>query len=300
MGRVMIMHSRNIFRDNAAKYAELGWAIFPLTAGDKVPMRGTNGLHNASNDRAQIEAWSLRHPDANIAIRCGKASNVVVIDCDPRNGSDETVAKLARVGKTFPDTCPEASTPRAGRHLYCAYDERVQASKVHALGPGVDLKTDGGYIVLPPSWWAKQDAGYRWIVPPRGNCLPPLPRWVIQALQPKPAPKRAPSTPIDTSNLSGYRRQAVADLQDLAQQMATLGDGRHTAPFSMACRIGKYRAHGLLTDAEIESAFLDASTSNEALSKYTEKDLITQIRNGIRRATSDQLPPLARRYRLYR
>jgi hypothetical protein len=290
---------RNIFRDNAAKYGELGWEIFPLTVGDKVSMCGTNGLRDASSDRGQHEVWSLRYPDANIAIRCGGISNVVVIDFDPRNGSHETVAKLAREGKTFPDTCPEASTPRGGRHLYCAYDERVRVSKAGALGPGIDIKTDGGYIVLPPSWWAKQGAGYRWLVPPRGSRLPPLPRWVIQAVQPKPQPKRLPSTPLDVGNLSGDRRQAVADLQKLVQEMAQLGDGRHTAPFSMACRIGKYRAHGMLTDAEIESAFIEASASNGALSKYAAKDLIAQIRNGLRRATSDQLPPLARRSRLF-
>jgi len=122
---------------------------------------------------------------------------------------------------------------------------------------------------------------------------------VIQALQPKPEPKRLPSTPIDVGNLSGYRRQAVTDLQELAQQMAQIGDGRHTAPFSMACRIGKYRAHGFLTDDEIESAFIEASRANGALSKYAVKDLMAQIRNGLRRATSDQLPPLSRRARFY-
>jgi hypothetical protein len=48
-------YPRNIFRDNAVKCAELGWAIFPLVVGDKVPMGGTNGLHDAFSDRAQIE-----------------------------------------------------------------------------------------------------------------------------------------------------------------------------------------------------------------------------------------------------
>jgi len=77
------------------------------------------GLHDASSERAQLEALALRYPDANIAIRCGEVSNVVVIDCDPRNGSDETVAKLAREGKTFPDTV-EAASPRGGDHKYFA------------------------------------------------------------------------------------------------------------------------------------------------------------------------------------
>jgi hypothetical protein len=76
-----------------------------------------------------------------------------------------------------------------------------------------------------------------------------------------------------------------------------LTDGRHQAPFSMACVIGKYRAHGFLSDTEIEDALLDASTANGALSKYALKDLRSQIRNGLRKAQADGLPPLARIHR---
>jgi bifunctional DNA primase/polymerase-like protein len=46
-----------------------------------------------------------------------------------------------------------AGSPRDGRHLYFAYDARVTTSKANALGPGIDVKTDGGYIVAPPSFW---------------------------------------------------------------------------------------------------------------------------------------------------
>jgi hypothetical protein len=65
----------------------------------------------------------------------------------------------------------------------------------------------------------------------------------------------------------------------------------------MACRVGKYQAHGFLSSAEIEGALLNASASNGALTKYALKDLTKQIANGLRRAQSDILPPLARIHR---
>ena len=79
--------------------------------------------------------------------------------------------------------------------------------------------------------------------------------------------------------------------------MSHMADGRHQAPFAKACAIGKYRAHGFLSDAEIEGAFLDASAANGALSKYAIRDLQSQIRNGLRKAQADGLPPLARVHR---
>jgi hypothetical protein len=47
-------------------------------------MAGTKGLHDASSDWAQIEIWCQLHPDANIAIRCGEVSNVMVVVIDER------------------------------------------------------------------------------------------------------------------------------------------------------------------------------------------------------------------------
>ena len=104
----------------------------------------------------------------------GGVSKIIVIDLDPRSGSEESIQRLAAQGKYFPDTVMSA-TPRGGNHLYFAFDARVagQPSATHALGkafPGIDVKTNGGYIVLPPShWWEVRQVSYRWLVPPRGN-----------------------------------------------------------------------------------------------------------------------------------
>jgi Bifunctional DNA primase/polymerase, N-terminal len=286
----------NIFANNAGKYVSLGWAIFPLAEGEKVPMKGTDGFKSASVSRAQISIWCRRFPHANIGLATGKISGVLVIDLDPRSGCNETLAKLAKQGKLLGDTI-EAASPRDGRHLYFAYDPRITVSKANALGSGIDVKTDGGYITAPPSFWRRNGRPYTWSRPPRGSDLPRLPQWVILALQPAPEPIRKPLKAIDFGNEKGYRRQALADLDEAIRRMAALSDGRHEAPFKIASALGKYVTHKLLTESDIEDAVMNACSLNGALQKYTRTDLLKQIRNGLKKASGDNLPPLARVHR---
>jgi hypothetical protein len=281
---------RNIFRDSAHKYVALGWSVFPLAEGAKVPMRGTEGFKSASADRATIAMCQARHPHNNIAAATGIISGIFVVDLDP--GADVTLRKLATQGKHFPPTV-EACTPRNGRHLYYSYDRRATITKAHSLGQGIDTRGDGGYIVLPPSWWRDAQAGYRWVIPPRGAALTPLPGWAIDALTPTP-PRKVERKPVDLSNLTGYWRQALADLDETCRRMATLQDGRHEAPFKAAAALGKYVHNSLITEVDLEEALLSACASNGALGKYRREDLRKQISNGLTKAKGDALPPLAR------
>jgi hypothetical protein len=287
------MNLKNIFASNANKYATLGWAVLPLAEGEKIPMSGTKGFKSASVDVDQLAAWSRQYPSANIGVATGKISNVIVIDFDPRAGSSETTVRLAQDGKVFADTV-EAVSPRGGRHLYYAYDPRVATSKANALGPGIDIKTDGGYVVGPPSVWRQNGQSYKWLRPPRGVELPKLPRWVVQSLEHKPEPIRQPLRQIDLGNLSGYRRQAMADLADYANRVAALHDGRHEAPFKLACALGKYVHHRLLSEANLIGVIMDACSANGALGKYGPNDIEKQIRNGLRCSANDGLPQLSR------
>ena len=284
---------RKIYAAHARKYAALRWATFPLAVGKKVPIAGSRGFKSASADPRVVAARAAEYPDANIGIATGKVSGLIVIDIDPRNGGDLTLERLAAAGKRFPKTV-EAISCQNGRHLYYAYDARAKSCCKSKLGMGIDVKMDGGYVVAPPSVWSRNGQVYRWLRSPQRSAVRPLPRWIIDALQSRPTPKLHRVRLASPHEFEGYRRQALAQLHRLAAHMAALGDGRHQAPFIMACRIGKYQRHGLLTGGEIERAFLAACASNGALAKYTSEDLRTQIKNGLRRAANDELPPLRR------
>jgi len=284
-----------IFRNHAKTYASLGWQIFPLAVGTKIPRKGSHGLLDATTEPSKIQEWIRECPDANIALRCGPESNVVVLDFDPRSGCVETVNKLNAQGKKFPSTVM-SETPRKGRHLYYAYDRRVNVSKSNALGPGIDVKTTGGQIVLPPSWWGEMKAAYKWVRGPKGPDLPKLPDWIITALAPKPVQKVV-MRPIHLTSAIGYRRQALADLHDVTSRMAALDDGRHDAPWRAAARLGKYVHHGMLSESVLSEAIVNACTANGFLAKYSRFDVETKIARGIHASRSDPLPPLAREHR---
>ena len=141
----------------ALYYASLGWAVFPLVPRDKVPLlsaaKGGKGLHDATTDAAQITAWWTQYPSANVGIATGAASGLIVVDVDGEAG--ETA--LALYGE-MPVTV-ESRTGK-GRHLLFQGTEiRNSAGK---LGPQLDVRGDGGYIVAAPSVHPNGHA-YHWV-----------------------------------------------------------------------------------------------------------------------------------------
>ena len=73
------------FLDAATQYAKAGWKVFPLWPKSKKPMT-THGLNDASDDHKQIIQWWQAKRDANVAVACGAASGIFVIDLDAIDG----------------------------------------------------------------------------------------------------------------------------------------------------------------------------------------------------------------------
>jgi hypothetical protein len=218
------------FTSAALRYAELDWKVFPLAAGTKVPaIKGGHGVKDASGDPAQIRDWGRLYPNANIGIACGLPSGIVVIDIDPRNGGDATLAKLAAKGHV-PPPGPRARTGNGGWHFICRFDSKVTNS-TSRLGPGVDIKSTGGYVVAAPSRIrASRDGSggtYRWEVSPFDVAVPRLPLWMTSVLAPPPRPK------FETDVRGG-------DIESLARFVATSPEGeRNKRLYWAACRAGE-------------------------------------------------------------
>ena len=66
----------------ALRYARFGFHVFPCCAGGKKPIEGSGGLKDATRDETRIRRFWAAHPDANVAIRTGEPSALVVIDID--------------------------------------------------------------------------------------------------------------------------------------------------------------------------------------------------------------------------
>lgn len=134
--------------EHALAYAARGWAVFPLVEAGKEPLT-KHGFKDASTDEKKIRKWWTKTPNANIGIATGKLSGIIVVDIDPRNGGDLT---------TFWKSCALdehklglVTTGSEGSHLYFSYPDGVQIPSRKEFVQGIDLKSDGGYVVAPPS-----------------------------------------------------------------------------------------------------------------------------------------------------
>jgi putative DNA primase/helicase len=141
----------------ALRYAEHGLAVFPCQVCGKEP-RTKNGFKDATADSNAIRRWWTEHPDANIGLPA-ELNNLLVLDIDPRNGGDVTLAAL---GVTDWPQTPTADTGGGGVHLVFRRPDWTPLSKADEdqAGKGYDVKFNG-YIVVAPS--VHPSGGeYRW------------------------------------------------------------------------------------------------------------------------------------------
>ena len=150
----------------AKRIAESGWPVFPCRPRSKTPAT-PNGLKDATIDGGLVGGWWEQWPDANPAVRTGCPSGLVVLDVDGDAGRASLRSLEARHG-ALPETMV-VSTPRGGMHFYFRHpggDVRNSAGK---LGTGLDIRGDGGYVLVPPAVGA---SGRRYRVEHRGPVAP--------------------------------------------------------------------------------------------------------------------------------
>jgi hypothetical protein len=134
--------------DYALHYAERGLYVFPVAPRGKNPLT-EHGFKDATTDPAQIRAWWERWPEANIGLDCGR-SGVVVIDIDGAEGMASWQALVGRLGLAAQTKV--AKTGGGGRHLYFQAPSHLRiGNSAGKLGKGIDVRGDGGYVVMPPS-----------------------------------------------------------------------------------------------------------------------------------------------------
>lgn len=133
----------------ALAYAEARWSVVPLAPRDKRPLVPWLEFQQRRALPDEIRGWFRRWPDANLGVVTGAISNIVVIDIDPRHGGEAALQLLEDDAGPIPSTL-EAETGGGGRHLYFAHPGRPVRNRA-GLRPGIDLRGDGGLVVVPPS-----------------------------------------------------------------------------------------------------------------------------------------------------
>jgi bifunctional DNA primase/polymerase-like protein len=172
----------------ALDYARCGIPVFPCNPIDKKPLTA-NGFKDATRDEAQILAWWQQYPNAMIGAPTGPASNMwaIDLDLDPAKKIDgrATLDQLIAQHTALPSTWVTI-TPRGGRHLFFSWDPNVEIrNSASKIGPGIDVRGNGGYVVLPPSRNATGGT-YQW--EPGGPQIAALaPLWLVALAKAKKA-----------------------------------------------------------------------------------------------------------------
>ena len=181
----------------------------PNCPGSKhpLPQLVPHGVKDATTDVSIIKLWNGKYPKANIGIATGAASNLVVLDIDPKNDGDKTFKELIEQHGELPNT-PCVKTGSGGQHFYFKYPALAVKNKTN-LFQGVDVKSDGGYVVAPPSLHTSGNH-YEWIV---GLDVPmaEAPDWLLEALAEKAKPVPMVSG-IGNAITEGNRNGALASM----------------------------------------------------------------------------------------
>ena len=170
--------SKNRTAEIAGSYLSRGWSVLPVRPRDKRPLIRWQSLQKARPSQVDVERWFQRWPDANLGIVTGEISNLIVLDIDPKHGGSESLDALERRFGRLPATV-EARTGGGGRHLYFAHPGQPLHNRA-GIGPGIDLRGDGGYIVAPPSVHPSGKP-YEWLPARSPDELTPtsMPRWLL-------------------------------------------------------------------------------------------------------------------------
>lgn len=189
----------------------LGWPVFPVhgvvngrcTCGKadcsrpgKHPIGGLapRGLLDASADPVKVGDWWRSAPYANIGVPTGVASGLAVLDVDLNKGGFDGHHELQQRYGTLPETVM-AITGSGGYHYLFAHPGNGIKIKnsVRELGDGLDVRGDGGYIIVAPSSHIS-GRRYEWEASCRPAEMPlaPLPDWLLTLIADSPRPATQP------------------------------------------------------------------------------------------------------------
>jgi len=274
--------------DAAIVYASRGWPVFPVH--HPFTIRGAvrcscgaldcssigkhphtrDGLKSATLDRRQIELWWARWRSAGVAIATGGAARLVVIDIDPDKGGEASLnALIAEHGPLPPGR--RIATGGGGAHYYFRHDGDPLHNTTGHLGPGIDTRADGGYVIAPPS---RHRSGREYKLVSGGQELPRLPMWLLQLLEPPPRqPGAVQEPPADAT------RWAQAAVDGEVTRLRTAAEGtRNDTLNRVAFRLGQIIGSGALHENDVEPLLIEQGIAIG----LREREVVRTVHSGLR------------------
>lgn len=175
-----------------------------------------NGFLNATHDiEIAAEMFEYRS-DLNIGVATGKDSGIIVLDIDDKNNGSISLDKLQEVMGILPSTMRLRTGN--GWHYIFDYPGYHLKSGTNVFGkeayPGIDLRADGGYIVIYPS---RHQSGRYYEADSETTYIGDLPRMYLDYLK---AEKKHEEKPVDRDNRSGNISEwSEADIESMLEYL---------------------------------------------------------------------------------
>ena len=189
----------------------MNFSVIPIKK-DKKPFIKWNDYQTQKPTIKEIKDWWTKWPNANIGIVTGKVSGIDVVDCDSENGKDVINEYLSDTFST-----PVSKTPK-GWHYFFTHR--------HGLSNGVrilkdcDLRTNGGYVIAPPSKNGNGNA-YEWELKIFETPLEAMPDMLFDILEQGGFASELSSEHIKIEENSLYMRGRVKNGVTSTQQPVT-------------------------------------------------------------------------------
>ena len=159
---------RSVLLQAALRLQEKGLSVIPIKR-DKTPLLSSwKEYQERQASKEEIESWFKNNIPDGIALVTGKISGIVVLDVE--HDGDTT-------GLEIPNT-PTVKSGGGGKHFYFKYPETGIKNATRILGRKIDIRGDGGYIVVPPSLHLSGNH-YEWEIDLDKLPLAEVPKWMV-------------------------------------------------------------------------------------------------------------------------
>ena len=159
-------------KEYAKNYRNIGWIPIPLKNKGKTPTIDWKPYQEKQTSFKEIEAWMW----PNIGIITGQISGIIAFDVDGPEAED-----FVKKQGGFPVT-PQSKTSKGCHYILKYPDFKVSNSANKKLL--LDVRGDGGYIVVPPSIHPSGHR-YQWVdgLSPFDIDPAPLSPWMVQYIK---------------------------------------------------------------------------------------------------------------------
>lgn len=247
----------------AQVYLSKGYSIIPVNS-NKTPLIPWTEFQTRRAELDEVLGWQEKFPDMQLGIVTGRISGIAVIDVEA--GGDHS---------QFPSTVT-AETGGGGYHLYYKYVDGMGGNRTR-ITDLVDIRSDGGYVVAPPSVSVK--GAYTWLSDPQTDEIQLFPVDIISTLDQS-----------STENLIGTGERNIRATQKAGEILAQLPDpAERNEAYERLQQWNISEVAEPLSDSELRKVFVSVAKREDA--KRSDDDLVLKPYT-LRELYAEEFPPI--------